>query len=129
MFAKTLAKTKFFAKTNIFAKTKIFRKNKNFSRNLAHFRLLFTFTFTSVGSCTKDHSLWHCERKIIWVFRVECIFQFSRKCENHAKLRQFSHNFVSWKCSFSRKFTPKIPFSQNLLPKSHENFAKIFPKT
>jgi hypothetical protein len=39
----------------------------------------------------------------------KCIFQFSRKCENHAKMGRFSRNFVS--------------------RKSLENFAEIFWKT
>jgi hypothetical protein len=87
VFAKSVCKN--FGKNEIFCENKNFHKNENFlqktktfcenknfarkqkflrdeiSRKLAHFHLLFAFTLTSVGSCTKDHSLWHCERKII----------------------------------------------------------------
>jgi hypothetical protein len=42
----------------------------------------------------------------------KCIFQFSQKCENHAKMGRFSWNFVLRKCSqnltkISRQFSRK----------------------
>jgi hypothetical protein len=47
-------------------------------------------------------------------FKRKCIFQFSRKCKNHAIMGRLSRNFVLWKFLFMQKFSRK----------SHKNFAK-----
>jgi hypothetical protein len=73
-------------------------------------------TLTSVVSCTKGHSLWHCERKIIWVFRVETKMHFSWDNFHEISFREI--------CSFSQKIYAKI----SVFAKVSQKFCKNFPE-
>jgi hypothetical protein len=66
----------------------------------------------------------------------QCIFQFSRKCENHAKMGRFSRNFTKFAKIFcfreniaKYRENETFKFSRNFFQKYREIFAKIFAKT